>query len=793
MSTITESQFSESSANSRLAPTLETVLGQLRRSIRAYVWADGLALLLIVLGISFWFSLGFDWLFEPPAALRVAMLVAAGLALLWVLVRYILRRAFVPLADRSMAVLLERKFNQFQDSLLTTVELAETPDHATDFNAEMLLHTQEDALARAGGLRLSQVFDLRPLVRRIALATLLIASVLVFGVRAADAFGTWARRNLMLSNELWPRKTRLIVEGFDATGRVKLARGADFDLIVKADAGAEREVPELVEIRYLQGGARGRDNMSRSGQAVPGKDDFQNYNYTFKDVLTPVELYLRGGDDRQGPFYLDVVDSPTVGQMILHCEYPEYMRRDPRDIPVAGAMQLPRGTRVTSEGPTNKDVVQVQIDDLIDDQTPITHKIDLGGLPAAQRRSFQYVVDSLDGDKTLRFTLLDTDGIRSRDPVRLSISAVADEAPQVAVQLRGIGSAITAQARLPMVGEITDDYGVAQGWFAFHIDDQEPRRQPLQTKIAGQDKVQLDEALEVESLGLLPKQKFHFAAEAADTYALGTAPNQGASQHYVLDVVTPEQLRSLLEARELLLRRRFETIIQEMTENRNALARMEFGPISSAEKPTGKPDADAAKDGPEGQVVTPANPKSIVEPGDEPGSKRPNTPAVTDEDAAGAAERQTALRRVHAERALQNSQRSADETLGVAISFDTIREELINNRVDTKELKTRLKDGIADPLKRISGEMFPELERRLRVLQARLADPAAGEAAQTAARDQADAILVEMNLILGKMVELETFNEVLDLLRGIIDSQENINNRTKQKQKEKLRNLLEDE
>jgi hypothetical protein len=148
---------------------------------------------------------------------------------------------------------------------------------------------------------------------------------------------------------------------------------------------------------------------------------------------------------------------------------------------------------------------------------------------------------------------------------------------------------------------------------------------------------------------------------------------------------------------------------------------------------------------------------------------------------------------VHAERALQNSQRSADETLGLATSFDTIREELINNRVDTEELKTRLKDGIADPLKRVSGVMFPELERRLRLLQARLADPVAGEAAQAAAGQQADAILVEMNLILGKMVELETFNEVLDILRGIIDSQEKINDRTKQKQKEKLRNLIEED
>ena len=547
-----------------------------------------------------------------------------------------------------MAVLLERRFGQLQDSLLTTVELAEVPTHAASFNAEMLAHTQQAALARVDDLRLRHIFDLRPLVRRLALAALLTASVLAFGLQASTALGTWARRNLLLSDELWPRKTRLMVAGFGEDHRIKLARGADFDLLVRAEAGAEREVPELVEIRYLQGGARGRDNMSRSGQAVPGQDEFQNYNYTFKDVLTPVEFYVRGGDDRQGPYFLDVVDSPTVGQMILHCEYPAYMQRSPRDIPVAGAMQLPRGTRVTIEGQTNKDVVQVQIDDLVDEATPITHKLDLADRPADARRTFEYVIESLDGDKTLRFTLLDTDGIRSRDPVRLALSAAADEAPQVGAQLHGIGSAITARARLPMVGEITDDYGLSKAWFAFHVDDNPAQLQALVTRIDGQDRVQLDEALEVEPLGLVPKQKLHLTLEAADTYALADAPNKGASQHYLLDVVTPEQLRSLLEARELLLRRRFETIIQDTTENRNALARMEFGPTGAADKPAGAP-----ADGPEGQVIDPAAKKPLVEPGDEEAASPQG--GAADEDAQGAAQRRMALRRVHAERALQNS------------------------------------------------------------------------------------------------------------------------------------------
>ncbi len=104
------------------------------------------------------------------------------------------------------------------------------------------------------------------------------------------------------------------------------------------------------------------------------------------------------------------------------------------------------------------------------------------------------------------------------------------------------------------------------------------------------------------------------------------------------------------------------------------------------------------------------------------------------------------------------------------MAFDAIRAELVNNRVDTEELKLRLKDGIADPLLRICGEMFPELERRLQKFQAESGRSCqAATAARDAAREQADAILVQMNQILDKMLELETFNEVLDLLRGIIE------------------------
>jgi hypothetical protein len=320
------------------------------------------------------------------------------------------------------------------------------------------------------------------------------------------------------------------------------------------------------------------------------------------------------------------------------------------------------------------------------------------------------------------------------------------------------------------------------------------------------------DALEVRDLELQPKQKLHWAVQAADGCTLGSGPNVGTSQRYALEVVTPEQLRSMLEARELSLRRRFETIVEELTETRNLLARVTLPPVAkpsddaAKETPTGpKDETPAAEDGapaeqdnaPAPKVDASAQKDAALDSKNDPPAAQPvreagSEPGDAAESAAAEATRRGAASlAVQVERVLQNGERSAHETLQVALAFDDIREEMINNRVDTEELKTRLKDGVADPLKRIVAEMFPKWEAQLKRLSGELTDPRSAVTAQTAALAQVDAILIEMQQVLDKMLELETFNEVLDMLRQIIDAQEKINAETKQKQKRKIRDLVE--
>jgi hypothetical protein len=263
--------------------------------------------------------------------------------------------------------------------------------------------------------------------------------------------------------------------------------------------------------------------------------------------------------------------------------------------------------------------------------------------------------------------------------------------------------------------------------------------------------------------------KLQLGVKAADGYNLAGGPNIGASERWVLDVVTPEQLRAMLEGRELVLRQRFEAIIQEVVETRDLLDRVEFG------LPGGK--AGGAKGG--GAKAPGARPATA-----EPGDDAQGTPG-------GGPERAVALRGLRVERASQNSRKNAQETLGVAEAFDEIRQQLVNNRIDTEELIRRVKGGIADPLRQIAGDQFPELDRRLEQLRTTLEDEKLGPANRRQARQQTDVIVLAMRQVLARMVELESFNEAVELLRSIIQQQERLDERTRQRHKQKLRDLLE--
>ncbi|MCC7476245.1 MAG: hypothetical protein IT425_12685 [Pirellulales bacterium] len=764
-------------ANPSLPSSVRGALAAVRRRIRAYVWVEGLAVLVAMFGAAFWLGLAGDWYFEPTPAVRKSAMIGIGGAAFYIVYRYLIRRVFVSISDSSAALLLERRFPELGEHLLTAVEVTTTAAPAKDYHPELLARTARAAEEAVAGVRVSELFNRGPLLRSLAAAMLLMLSIVVFALGAREAFGIWLNR-LAMSEEPWPRRVHLEIVGFapDATGRRshKLARDDDFELQVHASTQGFAP-PEEVEIRFrLADGRRGRDTMIRVGDSSASTGEFQLFRYEFKHVAGEMEFDVVGGDDRVRDLHLEVVERPELHDIEVECHYPKYLGRESRRLPVTGGMRIPEGTHLILHANATKSLVAARVRASRSEQES---QLDLG--PASHVGAgvshIQWEYGVLGTDDVLRIDVTDIDGVGPREPYRISLSAIRDEVPQVAARLSGISTAITPDAMLPFVGRVTDDYGLARLWYEYQIDSvpmaerplaRQPKGEPAFEQLGMFDTRATDPQTGQRVFQLRPKQRLALSLKATDQYDLSQDKRIGSSQSFELEVVTPADLLALMERRELTLRQRFESIYEKLTDTRNMLGRIE---TDDASKEAGPPSAGG------------------TEARDELGAS-----AAGDQPAESeTGQRALARRRLRVAGALQNVLQAADEVKGIAESFDDLGEELTNNRIDIPDLKARLGEQIAKPLHQITEHTMPPLSAQLRLVEDRLDDPAAMTAELQKAIAQADELLVAMRQVLDHMLELETYNEVVSLLRDIITDQEEINRRTKERQKEKLKGLLE--
>lgn len=787
-----------------LSSDLQSLLAGLRWRIRVFIWLEGLSLAVIWVAAMFWIGFALDYLpvlvgaSEMPAIARAILLLGTGGLLAFILYRWILSRAFVRLGDRSMALLLERRFESFHDSLVTSVELADLPDHASAFSRELLGKTKDEARAEVRSVQYLRVFNTGPLAWKVLLAVGLGLSVFAFYGTNAGAFEHAAERLLLLSNEPWPRSALIEIEGVEVqraaapgeeagrtltipfeNGVVKVAKGSNVSLRVKAaQAPQAQTVPDFCTIYYrtlkTEAGVRGeRGSVTMSNfRDTTGSRNFWFDGKPFKGVLSTIEFDVVGYDHRVRGYKLEVVDSPAVVETKLDLTFPPYMVDEvtANHLPVidqpylpAGTF-IPTGTNVTLHFKSNKNLKQAEIVPS-DGGAPLVVSIPAD---AKDRTSFSYRIDALPGSMTLEVSLLDDDNVATERPFRVFLTAIEDQPPLIEVAMKGIGSAVTPDVLIPVRGKVSDDYAVAETWFDVQVNDSgDPRDIKFGLGKGGAVEHQIDfryERAEKTGLEIKPGDKLFLAVKASDKYNLPkqdgslSEPHVAMGDRYQLDVVTPEELLAQLEVREVGLRRRFELIIDEMTQLRDSLLR----------------------------VKATLSPGAASDPEDLRGDDDPEGATLTKEQLE---QRAAELRLLRVQRALQQSQKSVGEILGVAAGFLDIREELINNRVDTEDRKNRLKEQIADPLSAVCANEFPQLDQRLNALETLLReagqklDPAAAGPPSDLAIDQANQTLVKLEEVLNRMQDLETYNELLEIVRDLLKDQEELIKRTDQERK----------
>lgn len=725
---------------------LPSLLGEVRRKIRAYVALEGLGATLATAGLGLWVALGIDWVFEPSRAVRLAMLVAVGMVTLVVFSRRFLGRVFARLPNRTLALIVERRYRQLNESLLTAVEL--DPASLSASGRAMLADTRRQAERISASAHVAGLFDTRPRNRALVGALLTAATIGTFALVSPALFDLGYRRLTAQTDDMWPRRTHLTIVGFDSGEKV-IAQGGEVELIVRADA--TKDMPSEVYIRYrTDDGVRDEQIMEREGVARPNVDLYQQYKLTFRGLSSSMTMEVRGGDARIRNLRVRVVERPQV-KLRLICKYPSYTGRADGEIDVTGSVPLPQGTIVAAMATANKPLrsVTVTLPDGSGGTKAVRFDLRREGGPKTE---FQFEVGRLMTDTVAVVQLHDEDGLENQ--ALLTLLPQIDNPPAVAVQRRGLEPVVTPQAQVLFAGRVSDDYGVAKLWFDFSREGGQPQQRSYSPNSTQVREAEVSDVLELpeafSGAPLVPGQTITVAVRAVDNRELPglEGGNLASGDVATLTVVTDAELLRLLEAREIMFREQFKALIDKVTRSRDGLVAV--GEAAPTKKEEPEEDIDAP----------PVNRDVVL---------------------------------LEQTRTREKEQRA--ETLLVADGFAEIVAELVRNRAaDSARLQERLTHDIAEPLRKVGTVLFTDYESRLTKLHAVLSRTVVDKnEVANLRRDvlrSADAILVEMNLILEKMQELESFKEAVDLLKSIIAMQKEIGERTKKSRGDKSR-LLE--
>ena len=793
------------------APDAAAILGRMKRRIRTLVVLEGLAVALIWLVVMFWLALALDYLpvrfglNELSRTARIVLLVATGVATAWLMWHFIFKRVFASLKDTSLALLIERKYPDFNESLLTTVERSNRSaiEVVPLEDSVLLVQAAEHANALCKKVSVSEVLNHRHVFSALQIAGLGLLSIVVFALISPTAIKTAVSRLCFLDQQQWPRQNHIEltalkvefqnpIEGINefstpliakrsasqspsGPGNVYyVAKGAAVNLSVRARTGVAptSNAPTVQSDRHTKtapsscvmhfhftDGNWDSQTFNRIGNATDGWQTFRLRGTPLGSISENLTFYLQGGDHRIGPYEIHVVDAPLVESAELDCVFPNYMvdeesgRWTARLLPVSGRMAMPFGTKVDVVAASNGKLSKVYA---IDQSSGEMTQAEI--TPAG----FTLPIEEIDGNRDIAFYMVDEHGVVSETPHRIALDSVEDQPPSVEGLLTGIGSAITTNAVIPMVGTITDDYDVNSIW----IEIETPVSDTILQDVPRNKDDTIDTRFDFrqyaqENTGFaLPDQNAEVVVvlKASDKMDLGTAANVGLGDEHILEVVSNNELLKLMEQLEVGQRKRLEQIFNEVSDVREYLVRT---------KPA---NLEGDRDG------------VILEPGEAANSR-----VVADQS--------DDLRALFAQRATLQIDKSSKEIAGVANAFDDIRMQLINNRVDSEDRKIRLAKQIVAPLRAVVEGILKELRGSVTELDKSLIEKAGDEVAgrkTNQAIRQTDQTLAQIDEVLSILVKYETQNELLDIVRRMIDEQETLLDEVKKlRQREAFDDLFE--
>ena len=561
----------------------------------------------------------------------------------------------------------------------------------------------------------------------------------------------WMRRMFLASNEAWPQNTYLEVADVK-DGRITVPRGEAYVLRVKGREGSGKGggVPERVHLTIRSIGVGGKTTELMKEFA---KNDFR---HEFAVIDLPLQLELEGGDDVCGPIAVTPVDRPRIAGLELISRHPRDKADEVhhftgnegdlsfltqtrlvlavtsnvplRELRVKGVGGEGQGNRIGNSEPrpsgSDRAITPPQSQSLPDGRGSDRHLQSPWADRVRRVDATHYVIEwTHEAAARFEMELVAAESGLVSLPVPVRVGLKVDQVPRVTLAYSGVRQRITPMAKVPLVVEGRDDYGMIAAGLAIKNETpdpadaaklvaQESRRelwggatqasgQPSATQpMAMEAELHLKETLDVGAMKLTAGSLVTLTAEATDDCYTGR--QTGRSRSVTFRLVPPEELFREILQRQQAERVKFRKQIEEAEKIRDGIR------------------------------------------------------AVA--DSRGAAE----LARRH--RAFQR------ETLRIGTTLTESLTEIKLNALGSPESHAMMELNVLTPLKGMQEELVSPQGPALDTLVSARGEGGGGvdPANVQAAADREDRIVIRMKSLLKQMAQWDSFVDVLNQLDAII-------------------------
>lgn len=464
---------------------LDRQLIALRRRVRQVLVTQGASwIAIVVLGAVLAECLG-DWLFhfdDPIVRLILGLAIFASAA--WIIRRRLVTPLRTPLSDVDLALSIENRFAGFHDGLASSVQFARSGNDPRIGSPELQQAVVAATLGRLERIDCTDVVNTRQVHRVAAIAAgVCLATVLLAGLDHHASSVALQRLLRPFSAPMWPRQTnlRFLREDltpfpFDGDGRLRIARGDTFKVLVENETG---RLPSRVvlEVRPLDGQAVGRTASEALRPTTMNQSSGERLEVAVGQILAgkgDLEFRAVGGDDDQMPWRrLEVAPPPAIERLQVTLIPPAYSGRRPENLPAGvGHVEGLIGSYV--------EIVAYAAQPIQRAALKVGGQLGMNELPERKvvisedgRRMTSSFMIGESGVHAWWFELADTSGFENADPPHYEIRGIQDAEPEIFIEMPVADGQATADAVVRVRTTAHDDLGLKELRLVYRVEPAE--------------------------------------------------------------------------------------------------------------------------------------------------------------------------------------------------------------------------------------------------------------------------------------------------------------------------------